>query len=138
MDEDRVIGPGILTARNVCRFLVATDLVLGGASFFAPRLVLRALAPGSEPEGEALMRRTGALWLFFLAAQAWAAFHPDDPRALRAVAVLRLQEVPADPVWLAWGRGFGLFGKVGVASAPLVNLASGLYLWRAAGRLERG
>lgn len=137
MEGERMSGSGILTAGNVCRFLVAADLVLGGASFFAPRLVLKVLAPGNEPEGEALMRRTGALWLFFLAVQSWAALRPDDPRALRAVAVLRLQEVPADPVWLAWGKGFGLFGKVGTASAPLVNLASGLYLWRAAARLER-
>lgn len=137
MLEEGGTGRRVLSAVNVCRFLVATDLVLGGASFFAPRLALKALAPGSEPEGEALMRRTGALWLFFLAVQAWAALRPDNPRALRAAAVLRLQEVPADPVWLAWGKGFGIFGKLGLASAPLVNLASGLYLWRAAARLER-
>ena len=131
-------GRSALSPRNVCLFLAATDLVLGGASFLAPRLVLRLLAPDSGPEGEALLRRTGALWLFFLAAQAWAAFHPDDPRALRAVAVLRLQEVPADPVWLAFGKGFGLFGRLGMAAAPLFNLASAFYLWRGASRLERG
>jgi hypothetical protein len=129
-------GPRGGAARNVCCFLAATDLFLGSASFLAPRLVLRLLAPGQEPEGEVLMRRTGALWLFFLAVQVWAALHPDRPRALRAVAVLRLQEVPADPVWLAGGKGFGLFGRLGIASAPLVNLASGLYLWHAANRLE--
>ena len=121
-----------------CGFLTATDFFLGGASFLAPRLVLKLFSPGRDPQGEALMRRTGALWLFFMAVQAWAALHPENPRALRAVALLRLQEVPADPVWLATGEGFGLFGKLSMASAPLVNLCAGLYLWHTASRLERG
>ena len=56
--------------------------------------------------------------------------------ALRAVAILRLQEVPADPMWLASGKDFGIFGKFGLVFAPLFNLIGGLFLWKLAKDLE--
>ncbi|MBK5093648.1 MAG: hypothetical protein JJE48_09065 [Actinobacteria bacterium] len=60
----------------------------------------------------------------------------ENPAALRAVAVLRLQEVSADPIWLATGEGFGAFGKSGLVFAPVFNLLAGLFLWRLAKELE--
>lgn len=127
----------LLAARRMCGGLAVLDIFLGGAAAFAPRLMMRLFAPGKEIEDVSVIRRTGALWLFFVPVQAWAALKP-SPGLLRAVAVLRLQEVPADAVWVAAGTGFGWFGKMGIASAPPFNLAAGAFLLRAAERMERG
>ena len=54
-----------------------------------------------------------------------------------AVSILRLQEVPADPIWLASGEGFGAFGKFGLVFAPIFNLAAGLFLAHLAKELEK-
>ena len=54
-----------------------------------------------------------------------------------AVSILRLQEVPADPIWLASGEGFGAFGKFGLVFAPILNLAAGLFLAHLAKELEK-
>ncbi len=123
-------------ARVVCAWLFALDVALGVGALFAPKTLMRLFAPERETEDLALVRRTGALWLFFAPVQAWAALRADDPRALRAVAVLRLQEVTADSVWLSAGRGFGWFGKAGIATAPLFNLGSGAFLLHLARRLD--
>ena len=50
--------------------------------------------------------------------------------------MLRLQEVPADPLWLATGEGFGAFGKFGLVFAPLFNLFAGLFLRSLANDIE--
>jgi hypothetical protein len=123
-------------ARIVCAWLFVLDIALGAGALFAPRTFMRLFAPGGRIEDYALVRRTGALWLFFAPVQAWAVARASDPRALRAVAVLRLQEVPADSVWLLTGRGFGWFGRSGIASAPLFNLATGAFLLGLARRLD--
>lgn len=124
-------------ARLVCWGLVAFDTLLGGLSMLSPELVMKTFSPGAEPEGAPLMRRAAAIWLFFIPVQIWAAIRTDNPRALRAVAVLRLQEVPADPIWLATGKEFGWFGKFGLVFAPLFNLCAGLFLWMFARDLEK-
>ena len=64
------------------------------------------------------------------------ALKPENAKALRAVSILRLQEVPADPIWLAAGEGFGVFGKFGLVFAPVFNLMAGLFLAHVAGELE--
>lgn len=126
----------LLIARLLCGGLAAFDLLLGLSSLLTPRLVLRLFSPASEPSGEALLRRAAALWLFFIPVQVWAAFRTDDPVALRAVSILRLQEVPADPVWLASGKDFGVFGKFGLVFAPIFNLLAGSYLAYLANELD--
>lgn len=123
-------------AKLICWQLVAFDILLGGASLIAPRTVLKLFAPGIEPEGEALLRRAAAIWLFFVPVQLWAALKADDPKALRAVSVLRLQEVLADPIWLKTGSGFGAFGKFGLIFAPTFNLVAGSFLAHVANALE--
>lgn len=127
----------ILMARLICWSLVAFDTLLGGLSMLSPGLVTKLFSPGAEPEGTPLMRRTAAIWLFFIPVQVWAAVKTGNPNALRAVAILRLQEVPADPVWLASGKEFGRFGKFGLVFAPVFNLVAGLYLWMTARDLEK-
>ncbi|MDD5749021.1 MAG: hypothetical protein PHP64_08295 [Actinomycetota bacterium] len=123
------------SARFLCAGLAILDVFLGGFALFAPGLTMRIFAPGRDTEDLPLLRRTGSIWFTFVLAQVWAAVN-GTPRALRAVAVLRLQEVPADIIWRATGRGFGWFGKLGITSAPPFNLAAGLFLLRVAKRLE--
>lgn len=127
----------ILIAKLICWGLVAFDTMLGGLSLFAPEFVMRVFSPGSDPEGAPLLRRAAAIWLFFIPVQFWAALRTENPSALRAVSILRLQEVPADPIWLATGEGFGAFGKLGLVFAPLFNLVAGLFLLAVARELER-
>ncbi|MHB8893688.1 MAG: hypothetical protein ACYC99_00715 [Candidatus Geothermincolia bacterium] len=126
----------VLLAKLICAGLAVFDTVLGGASLLAPRLVARTFSPGAEPEDLSLLRRAATIWLFFIPVQIWAALRTENPNALRAVAILRLQEVPADPTWLATGKGFGIFGKFGLVFAPVFNLVGGLFLWKVAKDLE--
>jgi len=130
-------GFKVLLAKLICWSLVGFDALLGGLSMASPRLVSRIFSPGTEPEGFPLLRRTAAIWLFFIPVQVWAAVRTRNPAALRAVAVLRLQEVPADPVWLAAGKGYGRFGKFGLVFAPLFNLSAGSFLLVLARELEK-
>lgn len=127
----------VRAARVVCAWLCLLDIALGAGALFAPRLFMRVFAPRQELDDYSLVRRTGALWLFFAPVQAWAAVKASDTRALRAVAVLRLQEIAADSVWLMSGKQFGLFGRLGIASAPLFNAASGTFLLYLASRLDK-
>jgi hypothetical protein len=126
----------IVIAKLICWSLVAFDVLLGGLSLAAPETVLKLFAPGGEAHGTPLLRRAGSIWFFFVPVQIWAALKTDNPVALRAVSILRLQEVPADPVWLATGEDFGIFGKFGLVFAPVFNLVVGTYLWWLARKLE--
>ncbi|MBU4385622.1 MAG: hypothetical protein KKH73_01360, partial [Actinobacteria bacterium] len=56
---------------------------------------------------------------------------------LRAVSVLRLQDVPTDLVWLASGSGFGWFGKFSLILAPTFNFAVGCFLAHVARLIDK-
>ncbi len=126
----------ILFNKLICFGLFLFDMLLGLSSLIAPRTVQKLFQPYAEPQGEWFLRRAATIWLFFVPVQLWAMLRADNPKALRAVAVLRLQEIGADPVWLATGEGFGKIGKFGLVFAPLFNLFVGSYLWYAAKVLE--
>jgi hypothetical protein len=127
----------VVIAKLICWSLVGFDILLGGLSLAAPDTVLKLFAPGGEPGGAPLLRRAGSVWFFFVPVQIWAALKTENPTALRAVSILRLQEVPADPVWLAAGKDFGFFGKFGLVFAPAFNLVVGTYLWWLARKVEK-
>lgn len=136
--DDESMSIKLLVAKLLLWSLVGFDALLGGLSMFAPDLTLRIFAPDAEPQGHPLLRRAAAIWLFFIPMQLWAAVKTENPTALKSVAVLRLQEVPADPLWLATGEGFGIFGKFGLIFAPLFNLFAGTFLWKLGSDLEKG
>jgi len=135
--EAEAIDPKVLIAKLICWSLVGFDILLGGLSLIAPKTVMKGFAPEGGQEGAPLLRRAGSIWAFFVPVQLWAAIKTENPTALRAVAILRLQEVPADPVWLATGEGFGFFGKFGLVFAPIFNLVAGTYLWWVARQLDK-
>ncbi len=124
-------------AKRLCWGLTLLDIALGGFTVLRPRWMMRILTPGVEPAGEALLRRSGTTWLFFAVVQAWAAMDNENPTALRAVSVLRFQDVPVDLVWLASGSGFGWFGKVSLILAPTFNFVVGCFLAHVARRIEK-
>ena len=124
-------------AKLICMGLALFDILLGGLTVLKPRWMMRILAPGEEPAGEALLRRSGTTWLFFAVVQAWAAMDSENSTALRAVSVLRLQDVPADLAWLASGSGFGWFGRFSLILAPTLNFAVGCFLAHVARRIEK-
>jgi len=127
----------VRAAKLVCMGLALFDIALGGFTVLKPRWMMRILAPGEEPAGEALLRRSGTTWLFFAVVQAWAAMDSQNPVALRAVAVLRFQDVPTDLVWLSSGSGFGWFGKFSLILAPTFNFMVGCFLAHVARRIEK-
>lgn len=128
----------VFVNRILCSYLVIHNMILTAYSLFSPRKVLKFFQPQVEPEPQTLwlLRREAAGWLLFILIQLWATIRADDPRALRAAALLRLQAVGPDAMWLVMGEGFGKVGKISLASASLFNLAAGTYLWKAARALE--
>ncbi|MBU4175809.1 MAG: hypothetical protein KKB90_00225 [Actinobacteria bacterium] len=137
MENGNRPGIGVRVAKLICMGLALFDILLGGLTVLKPRWMMRILTPGEEPAGEALLRRSGTTWLFFALVQAWAAMDNENPTALRAVSVLRLQDVPTDLVWLRSGSGFGWFGKFSLILAPTFNFAVGCFLAQVARRIEK-
>ncbi len=107
--------------------LAVFDTALGLASAAMPQLVADLLWPAAGPGGLAMIRRTGAIWLFFAAVEATAVARP---RLVRFVALLRWMDVPADALWFFTADGLTTLGKLGIGLAPLANIAIGAALWR--------
>jgi hypothetical protein len=120
---------------RVNRAMVGFDLALGTAAVATPRLVLRALghAPPS-PDAEALLRRSGPVWLTFAAAHLVAA-RRGAPRDWWALAWLRGTEVLTDVLW-AEGPGFKRRpdARLVLRGAGVANAGMALAFARRAGR----
>jgi hypothetical protein len=117
-------------------FLVVFDLGLGLGSIVAPSLVASLAWPAGSGDATVLLRRTGAIWLFFAAAEIAAFLKPSSDR-LKLVALLRWMDVPADTLWILFGSGFTTLGWVAIGAAPACNLCFGVILWRAASARPR-
>jgi dihydroflavonol-4-reductase len=115
--------------------LALFDLALGGTALLLPETYMDVIHPGHVGEPSPLVSRTGVLWLVFSAAQGIAALDPESrPGWVFAAGVLRLMDVPADPVYYWASDDLGLLGTLGLLSAPLFNIVSGAILayagWR--------
>ena len=81
------------------RFMIAFDLVLGGAAILAPAATLRVIGhEPPSPDAEHLFRRCGPIWLTYAAAHVMAA-RRGDSRDWWAVAWLRGTEIATDALW---------------------------------------
>lgn len=106
--------------------LALFDLVLGGVATLAPDTYMALIHPYHEGSISPLLTRTGVLWLVFCGVQGIAALDPAErPGWVFAAGVLRLMDVPADPVYGLASHDLGWLGTLGLTSAPLFNLASG-------------
>ena len=69
MKENDTLELKVRLARFLCANLAAFDILLGGSALAAPSLVLKLFSPKRQAAGEALLRRAGAIWLFFVPMQ---------------------------------------------------------------------
>lgn len=114
--------------------LALFDIALGLTTTAFPDLYDKLLHNGPSEEGSTdrkLLSRTGTLWLVFAAVQGVAYLEPENrPEWVMAAGVLRLMDVPADPVYYERSRNLTGIGRLGLLSAPIFNLASGgLFLY---------
>ena len=133
--EDPGSGENATKAAGMCRNLAIFDGISGATAVLAPRLMMKVLARGGPPEDAQLLRRAGVGWLAMAAVQARAMLMPDDPAALKAVAVVRLMEVPS--LLLLLRSRSRILGKLVLWSAPVLNVAVARVLWKWAREMER-
>ncbi|WP_428264332.1 hypothetical protein [Haliangium sp.] len=119
-------------ALGLCWGLVVFDLILGGTASLWPDGYLALFHPELDAPQIDLIRRMGMVWLVLaaVALRAATASPSTRPRWLLVLAVVRLTEVPADVVYVASMSGASLLSHLLVASAPPLNLAIGLYLYK--------
>lgn len=116
--------------------LCAFDLLLGSIALFAPRWYADIFHPHlADPQFD-LIRRMGVIWLMFCAVAAITATRStrDITRWFQVLAVLRLMEVPADLLYGTIAEGATWWSRALLYSAPPINLAAGLFLYRVATR----
>jgi len=133
--EDPGSGENATKAAGMCRNLAIFDGISVATAVLAPRLMMKVLARGGPPEDAPLLRRAGVVWLAMAAVQARAMLMPDDPAALKAVAVVRLMEVPS--LLLLLRSRSRILGKLVLWSAPVLNVAVARVLWKWAREMER-
>lgn len=110
--------------------LAVFDVALGLTALLFPDLYRAIVHPRYEAMHsngpDYLLARTGILWLVFAAVQGIAAIDPAErPTWVLAAGVLRLLDVPADPVYFALADDLGWMGTAGLLSAPVFNLLTG-------------
>ncbi|MFW5967838.1 MAG: SDR family NAD(P)-dependent oxidoreductase [Persicimonas sp.] len=133
-EREREASDALLEAtRAPLGALAVFDVGLGATAVFLPDLYNRLMHPrrgrGRRDAPDYLLARTGTQWLFFSAVQGVAALQPAErPGWVLGAGVLRLLDVPADLVYLLRSDDQGLLGKLGLASAPIFNLATGALL----------
>lgn len=115
--------------------LALFDLVLGSTAAFLPDLYRTIMHPGLAElhtgAPDYLLTRTGVLWLVFSFTQGVASLDPvNRPGWVLAAGVLRLMDVPADPVYYLVADDLSRLGSLGLLSAPLFNaLTGGFFLY---------
>lgn len=112
--------------------LAVFDIVLGTTATFMPELYTTILHGSSESASISgpmyLLPRTGTLWLVFAGVQGFAGLDPVNRKAwVMAAGVLRLMDVPADPVYYANSENLTLLGEIGLLSAPVFNFLTGSF-----------
>jgi dihydroflavonol-4-reductase len=109
--------------------LALFDLLLGTTAVAFPDFFTRVMHGSTGLEGEGplyLLTRTGTLWLVFSGVQAVAAIGPAEFKSwVVAAGVLRLMDVPADPVYYLSSDRLTTLGTLGLLSAPVFNFVTG-------------
>jgi dihydroflavonol-4-reductase len=123
-------------ARPLLVGLALFDAVLGAAAAFVPGAYMATMHARGADVPTYFARRTGAVWLFFAAAEGMAARRPAGP-ALLLVGALRLMDVGADLLYLASADGLGPFGRLALVLSPIFNACAGAYLLAVGARATR-
>jgi len=110
-------------------FLVILDLVLSTTCLFFPErwFAIFHNAPYIDPQ--ALLKRTGAVWVAFTLLQAIAFIRWEKaPWWLVLIAGVRLTELFSDWTYMCLAGSMTTLGKAGLFIAPPGNLAFGIFL----------
>lgn len=112
--------------------LALFDLCLGTVALFFPRLYGEIFHPHLADPQLDIIRRMGVIWLMFCTVAIITATRHTRSivRWFQVLAVLRLMEVPADLLYgtLDWGATW--WSRALLYSAPPINLAAGIFLYR--------
>ncbi len=123
-DMDRLAHSRIITG-PLCLF----DLFLGITAVFLPGFYMRLLQPDAAADPTYLLGRTGMLWLGFSVIQGAAFFwYGGFPEWVLVVAVLRLNDVPADLYYGLADLSLGGFGRLSLLFASVFNTIVGIVL----------
>lgn len=115
--------------------LAVFDVALGSTAVFLPDVYGSIMHPGlTDLTAEApgfLLSRTGVLWLVFALVQGVGALDAENrPGWVLAAGVLRMMDVPADPVYYLTADDLSWLGELGLLSAPVFNaLTGGVFLY---------
>ncbi len=105
------------------RFMIAFDLVLGGAALAAPATTLKVLGHDEpSPDARHLFRRCAPIWLTFAAAHL-IADRRGAPADWQSLAWLRGTEIATDALWAASPAVSRPGAKAGLRLAGVANLA---------------
>jgi len=123
-----------LQAFNRTRFLTGPlalfDLSLGIMALGFPTVYLSLLEPTSVHVSTYMLQRTGIIWLGFFAAETIAFFFYDRlPEWVLIVAVMRVDDVPADLFYRFADHELGWFGKWTLMLTPAFNIVAGVALF---------
>jgi hypothetical protein len=109
--------------------LALFDLGLGIVALGFPDFYQRVLQTDPGPGPTYLLGRTAIIWLGFCLAEVIAFFfYRRLPEWVLIVAVMRLDDVPADLYYRFADPSLGQFGKMTLLFTPAFNLVAGILL----------
>jgi len=110
-------------------FLVILDLVLSTTCLFFPESWFKIFHDARYIDPQALLKRTGAVWVAFTLLQLIAFFRWEKaPWWLVLIAGVRLTELFSDWTYMWLASSMTKLGSMGLFIAPPGNLAFGIFL----------
>jgi hypothetical protein len=110
-------------------FLVILDLVLCTLCLFFPETWFKIFHNAPYVDPQALLKRTGAVWVGFTLLQLIAFFRWEKaPWWLVLIAGVRLTELFSDWTYMCLASSMTTIGSIGLFIAPPGNLAFGIFL----------
>lgn len=110
--------------------LAIFDLGLGVLALFFPRVYLELLQPGAVHGPTYMLGRTAIIWIGFCLAETIAFFfYRLLPEWVLIVAVMRVDDVPADLYYRFADHSLGNFGKWTLLLTPLINTIAAIALF---------
>jgi len=110
-------------------FLVILDLVLCTLCLFFPETWFKIFHAAPYVDPQALLKRTGAVWVAFTLLQLIAFFRWEKaPWWLVLIAGVRLTELFSDWTYMWLANSMTTIGSIGLFIAPPGNLAFGIFL----------
>jgi len=103
--------------------LVVLDVLLSGTTLLFPATWFRLFHGAPYIDPQALLRRTGAVWVAFTLLQLLALVRwKQQPYWLVLIAGVRLTEIFSDWTYLAFCSSITLPGRIGLLVSPPANL----------------